>query len=91
MDTTSAKSTEKKGLPILRVSAKKVGIANDGACNGKYVAKVPFPQLSNRAEEADTFEELPTSLMSVGKTSDDGNVPILTKERVTIYIKKQMY
>ena len=35
--------------------------------------------------EADTFEELPTSLMSVGKTAGDGNVSILTKDGVAIH------
>ena len=69
----------------MRVSANKIGVGNDGACNGKYVTKFPFPQLSNRAKEADTFEELPTFIMSVGKTADDGNVSIFKKERVTIY------
>ena len=67
------------GLPILRVSAKKVGVADGGACNGKYVTKLPLPKLSNRAAEADTFEEFPTSLMSVGKKADDGNVSIFAK------------
>ena len=73
------------GLTIFCVSAKKVGVANCGACNGKYVTKLPFPQLSNRAAEADTFEEFPTSLMSVGKTADGGNVSIFNKEGVTVY------
>ena len=50
------KDRKKLGIPILRVSANKVGIANDGTCNGKYVTKLPFPQLSNKAAEADTFE-----------------------------------
>ena len=39
----------------------------------------------NRAAEADTFEEFPTSLMIVGKTADDGNVSIFTKEDFTVY------
>ena len=69
----------------MRVSAKKVGVANGGAYNVKYVTKPPLPQLSNKSAEADTFEEFPTSLMSVGKTADDGNIFIFTKEGVTIY------
>ena len=69
----------------MRVSAKKEGVANDGACNGKYVTTLPFPQLSNRAAEADVFKELPKSLMSFGKIADDGNVSIFTKEGVTVY------
>ena len=69
----------------MQVSAKKVGVANGGACTGKYVTTLPFPQLSKRAAESDTFKEFPTSLMSVGKTADDGNVYIFTKDAVTVY------
>ena len=54
-------------------------------CNGKYFTKLPFLQLFNRAAESDTFEEFPTSLMSVGKIANDGNVYIFTKEDVTVY------
>ena len=59
----SKKDRNKLGLPILHVSDKKVGVANSGACNGKYVTKLPFPQISNKAAKADTFKEFPTSLM----------------------------
>ena len=69
----------------MRISAKKVGVANGGLCNSKYVTKLPFPQISNKAAEVDTFKELPTSLMSVGITVNDGNVPIFTKESITVY------
>ena len=75
----------KLGLPILRISDKVVGVANGGACNGKYVTTLPFPQLSSKTAESDTLEEFPTSLMSVGKTSDDGNVSIFTKDGVKLY------
>ena len=81
----SEKYRKKLGLPILRVSAKKVGVKNGGACNGKYVTRLPFTQLSNKVAEADKFEEFPTSLMSVGKTANNGNVSIFTKEGVTVY------
>ena len=67
------------------VSAKKVGVANGGTCNCKYVATLPFLQLSNRVAEADTFEEFPTLLRSMGKTADDTNVSIFTKYGVTVY------
>ena len=80
----SKKDRKKLGLPILRISDKKVGVANGGACNGKYVTTLPLPQLSSKAAEADTFKEFPTSLISVGKAADDGNVSIFTKYGVTI-------
>ena len=73
------------GLPILRISAKKVGVANGNTCKGQYVTALPFPQLSTKAAEADTFNDFPTSLMSVGKTADDGNISIFTKEGVSVY------
>ena len=52
----SKKYRTKLGLPILRISDKKVGLSNDGACNGKCVPTLPFPLLSSKAAEADTFE-----------------------------------
>ena len=81
----SEKDRTKLGLPILRISNKKLGAANGGACNGNYITTLPLPQISSKAAKADTFEEFPTSLMSVGKTSDDGNVSIFTKYGVTVY------
>ena len=65
-------------LPILRPSHKRVSFANGGTSEGKYVTRLHFPQPSTIPAEADTFEEFPSSLMSVGKTSDDGNVSIFT-------------
>ena len=72
-------------LPILRPSHKIVAVANGGTSKGKYVTRLPFPQLSTITAEADTFEEFMSSLMSVGKTSDDGNVSIFTHEKVQLY------
>ena len=81
----SKKDRKKLGLPILRISDKKVGVANGGACNGNYVNSLPFSQLSRKLAEADKFKEFPTSLMSVGKTDDDGNVSIFTKYGLPLY------
>ena len=65
-------------LPILRPSHKCVAVANGGMGKVKYVTRLPFPQLSTKKAEADTFEDFPSSLMSMGKTSDDGNISIFT-------------
>ena len=73
------------GLPMLRISSKRVEVANGGGSNGKYVTRLPLPQLSKKASEADKFGDFTTSLMSIGKTSDDGNVSIFTKEGVSVY------
>ena len=78
------------GLPILLESTKRVGVANGGANRGKYVTMFPFPQLSGTAAEADTFNEIKTSLMSVEKTTDDGNVSVFTKEDVKIYKEEEI-
>ena len=72
-------------LPILRPSHKHVAVANGGTSEGKYVKLLPFPQLSTTTAEADTFEEFLSSLMGVGKNSDDGNVSIFTDEKVQVY------
>ena len=77
---TSEKDRQKLGLPILRISSKRVGVENGGGSSGKYVTRLPFPQISKKAAEEDTFDNFPTYLMSIGKTSDDGNVSIFTKE-----------
>ena len=75
----------KLGLPIVITSDKKLGVANGGACNGNDVTTLPLPQLSRKAAEVDIFEKFSTSLMSVGKKADNGNMSIFTKDGVTIY------
>jgi hypothetical protein len=72
-------------MPILRSSNKKVEVANGGKCKAKNVTLLPFPQLSKPATTADTFTNFPTSLMSVGKTSNDGTISIFTKTGVTVH------
>ena len=72
-------------LPILRPSAKRVGVANGDTCKATNVTRLPFPQLSKRAPRADTFTNFPISLMSVGKNADDGTISIFTKTGVTVH------
>jgi hypothetical protein len=81
----SEKDQRKAGLPILRPSTRKVGVANGGTSTAKYVTQLPFQQLSAQAMQADTFQDFPTSLMSVGKTADDGTVSVFTKEGVNVF------
>ena len=73
------------GLPILGPLQKRVTVSNGGTSSGKYITRLPFPQLYTAAAEAYTFEEFPSSLMSVGKTSDDGNVSIFTDKKLQVY------
>ena len=73
------------GLSILRPSHKRVAVSNVRTSKGQYVTRLPFPQLSTSTSEADAFEVFPSSLMSVGKTSNDGNVSIFNDEKVQVY------
>jgi hypothetical protein len=75
----------KAGLPILRPSTRRVGVANGGTSNSKCITQLPFRKLSAQLRQADTFQDFPTSLMSMGKTSDDGTVSVFTKEGVNIF------
>jgi hypothetical protein len=40
--------------------------------------------------QADTFQDFPTSLMSVGKTADDGTVSIFTKDGVIVFKEEEV-
>jgi hypothetical protein len=60
-------------------------MANGGVSQAKFVTQLPFKDLSARATQADTFQDFPSSLMSVGKTTDDGTISIFTKDGVTIH------
>ena len=75
----------KADMPILRKLTKQVGVVDAGTFQGKWETKLPLSQLSKRATNADSFEKIPTSLMSLGKTNDDDNVSIFTKDGVTIH------
>ena len=75
----------KARLPILRQSTKRVGVANGDVSLGNNVTRLPIPNLDDKATEADTFDDFPHSLMSVGKTSDAGTISIFTKDGVTVH------
>jgi hypothetical protein len=63
-------------------------VANGEKSIGQHVTSLPFPSLSSKARQADTFKEFPTSLMSVGKTADDGKISVFTKDGVTVHNEK---
>ncbi len=56
-----------------------------GSRNTKYVTQLPFCKLSAQSMQADTFQDFSTSLMSVGKTSDNGTVLVFTKEGINVF------
>ena len=56
----SEKDWHQAGLPILRTSTRKVGVANGGTSNAKYVTRLPFQQLSSQTMQADTFQDFLT-------------------------------
>jgi hypothetical protein len=49
------------------------------------MTQLPFRQLSAQAMQADTFQDFPTSLMSVGNTADNGTVSVFTKDGVNVF------
>ena len=59
----SKRDRVKAGLPILPQSTCKVGIANGGTSQAKHVTRLPFHKLSAQAQQADTFQDFPTSLV----------------------------
>ena len=54
------------------------------------MTEIPIPGLSRQAAEADTFDSFPQSLVSVGKTNNDGNVSIFAKTGVTAHKEKDV-
>ncbi len=81
----SEKDCCKAGLPIIQKSTRWVGVANGGVSQAKFVMHFPFKDLSAQATQADTFQNIPSSLMSVGKTANDGTISIFTKDGVTVH------
>jgi hypothetical protein len=81
----SKKDRRKVGLPIIKKSTRQVGVANGGVSQAKFVMQLPFKALSARATPADTFQDFPSSLMSMGKTADDGTISNFTKDGVTVH------
>ncbi len=81
----SKKDCRKAGLPIIRKSTRQVGVANGGVSQAKFVTQLPFKDLSTKAKQADTFQDFPSSLMSIGKTANDGAISIFTKNGVTVH------
>ena len=63
---TSKANRKKAGLPILLQSTKLVDVANVSTSCRKFVTQLPSSQLTKQVEEAVTFQEFPTLLMSVG-------------------------
>jgi hypothetical protein len=81
----SKKGRHKARLPIIQKSTRWVGVANGGVSQAKFFMQLQFNALSAQATQADTFQDFPSSLMSVGKTTDDGTISIFTKDCVTVH------
>jgi hypothetical protein len=60
-------------------------VANGQISTADHETQLPFDGLSATAQRADTFNDFPQSLMSVGKVSDDGTISIFTKDGVTVH------
>jgi hypothetical protein len=73
------------GKAILQPSTHMVGVANGGTSQAQHVTRLPFYKLSVQARQADTFQDFPTLLMSIGKTFNDGSISVFTKTGVTVF------
>ncbi len=62
-----------------------VGVANGGTSQAQHITQLPFHKLSVRAMQADSFQDFQTSLMSMGKTSNNGTISVFTKTGVTVF------
>ena len=60
-------------------------LGNGGTNTTRHVSRLPFQQLSDRAASANTFDNFPSLLMSMGKTSNDGTISIFTKDGITVH------
>ena len=80
----------KAHMPILQKSTKRVNVANGGTSTATNVTPLPILRLSKAAAEAPTFKDSPASLLSVGKSNDDSNVSIFTKQGVTVHKEEDM-
>eukprot|EP00804_Cyclotella_cryptica_P006123 CCRYP_010735-RA/>CCRYP_010735-RA protein AED:0.28 eAED:0.28 QI:0/0/0/1/1/1/2/0/432 len=78
------------GLLILKPSTKGVDVANGSTSIGAHVTRLPFPTHSPQATQADSFNDFPHSLMSVGKTSDDKTVSIFMRDGVTVHAEQDV-
>ncbi len=65
----------KAGLPILNPSTWQVRVANGGTSNAKYITQLPFWR------QADTFQDFPTSLLSVMGLHEGGRQCIQRSRR----------
>ncbi len=55
----SKKDCHKAGLPIIKKSTRRVGVANGGVSQAKFAMQLPFKDLSAKAKQADTFQDFP--------------------------------
>jgi hypothetical protein len=60
-------------------------VANGGVSQEKFVTQLPFKDLSAKAKQAYTFQDFPSSLMSISKTANNGTISIFTKNSVTVH------
>ena len=72
-------------MQILQWSTKQISMAKTGTSKGKWETTLPLPQPSKEAAKANSFSIFSTSLMNVGKTNNNGNISIFTKNGVMVH------
>jgi hypothetical protein len=102
--TTSTKRVSFANKRTVRTFHKmetSVMITYDSGADGHYISEkdritasllvqLPFRRLSKAANTADTFNDFPNSLLSVGKLADDDTISIFTKDGVTVHDEKDV-
>ena len=71
MATTSANVTALVPTYLLSISTQCIGVAKGGTSNAKHVTDLPFTALSPQTQQANSFDNFPQPLMSVGKVAND--------------------
>ena len=76
----SERNRKRVGLPILRPSTKRIGLANGGTSTATHISRLPFKQLPHRVTRADTFDDfprpVPISSHSMGGPSQSMGGPV---------------
>ena len=75
---------KKANMPVLNKSTIRVGVVNGKTSKAVHTTQLPFKGMSDKATQADTFNDFKNLLLSVGKFADDRNTSMFTKDGVRV-------
>eukprot|EP00804_Cyclotella_cryptica_P005377 CCRYP_017430-RA/>CCRYP_017430-RA protein AED:0.37 eAED:0.37 QI:0/0/0/1/0/0.33/3/0/324 len=76
------------GLPILKPSTKRLGMANGSTSQGTHVTPLPFPKLSPQALQADSFSDFLIPSRALAKQQTTRQSPS-SHEMVSLFMLKK--